>query len=117
MVILSKHSSIFTASFLIQSIHNPCKEAQILAVKKNYDNIALIRDPCEEAQLEAVKQCGMVIQSIHNPSTEVQLAAIEESDWAIQHIPEPCREAIILYLSKVAPKLISDPECDLKWED
>jgi len=58
-------------------------EDQIKMIKLFPQNILLLKDPCVEAQLEAIKKDWTCIQYIENPSMETQMCFIEHAgiEW------------------------------------
>jgi hypothetical protein len=76
----------------IQFIQNPDKELQLVAVREDGSNIRYIKNPDKEVQLEAVRKDRWNIQYIYNPDKEVQLAAIKQSGWSIRFITNPDKE-------------------------
>ena len=84
----------------IESIHNPTKEIQIMAVRKimkdgsfNIILTKLISSFSEEAQIEAVKHNPQIIQFIPYPSPKVQLAAVKMNPYVIKNIINATDEA------------------------
>lgn len=58
--------------YYIESIENPCEEAQVIAVQQVPLLIKYIENPCEEAQLEAITHNPDVIEHIKNPSQRIK---------------------------------------------
>ena len=91
---------VYNVGKLIQFIHNPSEEVQLVAVKENLFSIKYMENPTEEVQLMAVIKNPYSIQYIQNPTEEVQLAAVERYPTSIQHIQNPTDKVIQLAKSK-----------------